>query len=692
VREIGARVDEKSRAWAAALDADLRMLASRTEDFASDGYLRERTARFLAVGDVTDGTLVRELVDQLARKQPLVESFAGIALVDSAGHPIAATPGIPAAFLSFVASAAPTTENLWFSDFLQPPPGVAPMIAIAVPLRSLDGRTVLGRLVNFVNAGMWITRAVSNAGLGGTSADAVALTVVDPQGTTLHVAPVLIGPDAPSPDSELVRSGFGLTFGAARAHVDSAAARAHWPIAAPGWTAGVRRSGPPDLSAVAALQSRVVGFGLLLGGASLLLLYFPMRYLARPLVRLREAARRIESGDFTARVEVESSDEIGQLARSFNTMAQAIDERTRRLSKAAEDLASGQSQLRRESDRLAGVISSMRDGLVVLDADGRAVLSNGAARPLLDLIERRRSATSHHICRESAAHASCADCLLDPGGPPRSCIVDSGRSVLEVHATRLPGDRGSGGRVLVSRDVTDRVVEDERHIHQERLAVIGEVASIMAHELNNPLAAISMFAQMMEDEIATDSPLREPVAVIRRNTESCKRAIREVLDYATAATPEVSPVDLHAVLEDVSRFLRPMRERNGVELSIDPASAMPMVTGDEVQVRQIFVNLCMNAIQAMAGRGGSMRIATRDAGDNVEVDVSDTGSGIPPDARDHIFRPFFTTKARGEGTGLGLPTARRIAEIHGGNVELLETGAHGTTFRVRLRRRTEVAV
>jgi signal transduction histidine kinase len=691
VREIGARGDEQSRAWASALDIELRALGARAEDFASDGYLRERTARLLAGGGTPDEGLRSELRDHLVRKRPVVAALAGIAIVGPGGQEIAATDSETSDLVRKLPPSLLARETLAFGDLLHED-GRAPRLAIAVPLRSLDGGVLLGRLVNVVSAGMWISRAVVNAGLEKTpSAGLVELAVADARGVTLRIASVLTGPDAPSPESDLARSGFGLTV-SVQPPEPRRPDRATWPIAASGWTAAVGMSGPPDHTAVAALQSRVVALGLVLAGVALVLLWFPMRYLARPLLRLREAARRIEGGDFTARVEVESADEIGQAARAFNTMAQAIDERTRRLEKAASDLAAGQAQLRRESDRLAAVISSMRDGLVVLDADGRPVLSNAAAQPLLELVGQRTSSASHHICREEAVHGSCAACLLDTSSPARSCIIDAGRSVLEVHATRLPGDRGAAGRVLVSRDITDRVAQDERHIHQERLAVIGEVASIMAHELNNPLAAISMFAQMMEDELPADSRLREPVAVIRRNTESAKRAIREVLDYATAATPEVTSVDVHDVLGDVSRFLRPMRERAGVELAIERGPETALVSGDEVQIRQIFVNLCMNAIQAMEGMGGKVGIAIRESGDHVEIDVADTGPGIPPEIRDQVFRPFFTTKPRGEGTGLGLPTARRIAEIHGGSLDLLESGPAGTTFRVRLRRGREVPV
>jgi signal transduction histidine kinase len=109
------------------------------------------------------------------------------------------------------------------------------------------------------------------------------------------------------------------------------------------------------------------------------------------------------------------------------------------------------------------------------------------------------------------------------------------------------------------------------------------------------------------------------------------------------------------------------------------------VTGDDVQLRQIFVNLLVNAFQAMAERGGLVSVRTQTLGDHLEIDVADDGPGIPEHARELIFKPFYTTKPRGVGTGLGLPTARRIAELHGGSLELASTGPTGTLFRVRLR-------
>ena len=160
------------------------------------------------------------------------------------------------------------------------------------------------------------------------------------------------------------------------------------------------------------------------------------------------------------------------------------------------------------------------------------------------------------------------------------------------------------GRVLVSRDLSDRITQDEQQIHQERLVVLGEVAAVMAHELNNPLAAINMYNQMTIAEVETESDIAENSQVIARNVQTCKRTIRELLDYATDATPEIGSVDIGATLEDASIFLRPIRERSSVKLSMDVPEGLPGVTGDEVQIRQVFVNLIVNAIQAFGPGGG----------------------------------------------------------------------------------------
>jgi signal transduction histidine kinase len=686
--EILLRLSYQCRTYADSLDANLLLLTRRAEDFASDGYIRQ------CVESTSNAAETREALRRhlACNKMPLVPTFLDLTVIGADGAVVVSARPVASPHLADVASKSADADGSWNSGMLAPTSvDEFPVQAISTPLRSLDGKRVVGRLVAWVRTGSWLAASLDGAGAtprGGD--DSVALCLEDGAGREMTVPAALLAGGADA-ESEIARTGFGLrvvdapagdhAVGVARFTPRGGVIEDVRPLAANGWRVRAQLTSAAALQPVSGLQSRFLIVGLALALAVGAITFFPMRFVARPLVELREAARRVKDGDFGARVTPGSEDEIGELASTFNHMAEAIEVRTRRLEVAASEFAA-------QRDRLDAVIASMRDGLVVLDTEGKPALTNAAARPLLDLLAARdRRITSHYACDGAASvEGGCAACLFDASRPAKSCVVDVGARVYEIHVMRLPGGVGARrGRVLVSRDITDRVAQDERHIHQERVSVLGEVAAVMAHELNNPLAAISMFSQMVETGLPADSPYREHLVVVRRNTENCKRAIRELLDYATGAAPEVGEVDVHDVLDDVARFLAPLAERGGVEIRCVHGAMTTTLVGDEIQIRQVFVNLVLNAVQAMADGGGRVELATRTDGDHVVVDVTDTGPGIAEEAKPRLFEPFFTTKRRGAGTGLGLPTARRIAELHGGGVELVESAPGRTTFRVRLR-------
>ena len=686
--EIRLRLQYQCRAWADALDSDLRLLTRRCEDFASDGYIRVSAAA-AADPDPAGSEKVRaDLRRHLAEnKLPLVPAFTDLAILDAADQVLVTAGGAPQ-FVEAVASGSAAAESgAWHTGLLgEDAASGAPMQAIVVPIRSLDGARRIGRLVAWVRTDRWIVGALGSVERNESRRpESLELVVADAAGRQVAVPHVPVrDPSAAANAGEIPglvlesagKPGPGEDRLAARGSIE-----VRVPLAANGWSVQVRLTDPEALAPVSGLQAKFLLVGVALAAAIGVLLFFPMRFLARPLVELREAARRLQAGDLAVRVDTNTEDEIGDLGRSFNHMAEAVETRTLRMEDALRELAA-------QRDRLDAVIASMRDGLVVLDADGTAILSNAAAKPLLDLVAARDPRVSgHRLCDDArTSGTNCATCLFEPSRPMRSCVVDAGSRVLEIHATRLPPGRdGRSGRVLAARDVTERVAQDERQIHQERLSVLGEVAAVMAHELNNPLAAISMFSQMVDQGLGPGSAFREHLEVIRRNTDACKRAIRELLDYAAGAPPEIGEVDVNAVLEDVARFLRPLAERSNARIALDLRAAAPSLTGDEIQIRQIFVNLVVNALQAMGARGGEVTLGTRDGEGHLVVDVADTGPGVPEEARGRIFDPFFTTKSRGLGTGLGLSTSRRIAELHGGGVDLVETAPGRTVFRVRLR-------
>ncbi|MBT5873059.1 MAG: GHKL domain-containing protein, partial [Candidatus Latescibacteria bacterium] len=215
--------------------------------------------------------------------------------------------------------------------------------------------------------------------------------------------------------------------------------------------------------------------------------------------------------------------------------------------------------------------------------------------------------------------------------------------------------------------------------------VLGKLAAVVAHELNNPLAAISMYNQMMESELPEPSPFDEHIDVIKRNTKSCQQIIHDLLDYARIPQPKIQETDLHKLLNDVVLFLRPLHGDSSISIVRNFESDDAICWGDPTQLQQVFVNLLVNAIQAVDEQSGTVRMYTRDVdeGRAIAVRIEDNGSGIDEAHRKDIFDPFFTTKSIG-GTGLGLSTSARIIEAHEGTLELSSSKPGHTVFQVIL--------
>ncbi len=699
--EILTRLEFHAQAHAIALRAGLDGLVQRSEDAASAHAIREGTRAALGSGDENrTGSPVFGLAPLLA-SLPLAQDSAvrGLEILSLNGERLASV-GLPALadWPSISAPTSPLTATRVGGCAVSPGRDGSFRVAISTPILSWGGEDPLAYLTTWIAPGSWVRAALLSSDLGGDEEQETSLELLleDPRGHLLLVDPLLTGRNGPSPDSDPVRAGMGLSLLAETQSVESALSDT--PGAMPfvrsfelqpnGWTVHIKLDKQEFMGAVGSLQSRFLGVGIILTAIACVLLIFPLRFLARPLLQLTAAARKIKEGDYGVRVPVESGDELGQLSHTFNTMAEALGSHTHRLEQNAEDLRDRQRELGFERDRMEAVIASMHDGLIVLDGEGEPVVHNRAAEPIVrQLRDIETSLGPRHSCEaKNEGGKDCMACLFSPDSAPRSCVIELEGGVFEVHATHLRANGSEkAGRVLVSRDLTDRVNQDEQQIHQERLAVLGEVAAVMAHELNNPLAAMSMYNQMNATLSEGQTELLENTEVIQRNIQACKGTIRELLDYATGATPHMVSSAIHAVLEDTLTFLRPLARRSGVQIEIDKAQKEAYVMGDEVQIRQIFINLIVNGIQAIGPQGGEVRAQVEVKPDQVVVDIRDTGSGISADDRDGIFRPFFTTKVRGEGTGLGLPTSRRIAEMHGGGVELLSTSDQGTVFRVRLR-------
>lgn len=241
----------------------------------------------------------------------------------------------------------------------------------------------------------------------------------------------------------------------------------------------------------------------------------------------------------------------------------------------------------------------------------------------------------------------------------------------------------------------------ERMKERDRLAALGEMAAGLAHEIRNPLGAIKGAAQFL-DPARLDGEEGELVQVIIDEVDRLNGVVTQFLDYARPIKTAPSPIDLNDVVERTMRLVQTTIPES-VELKLDLAAGLPRVQSDAEQLKQVLINLVQNAVQAMP-EGGRLTIATAldDPGgfrligrgpEMVELRVRDTGPGIPEEAREHVFVPFFTTKEK--GTGLGLAISQRIVRSHGGSIAVQSRPGEGTEFVVRLQaveeRRPEAA-
>jgi two-component system NtrC family sensor kinase len=221
-------------------------------------------------------------------------------------------------------------------------------------------------------------------------------------------------------------------------------------------------------------------------------------------------------------------------------------------------------------------------------------------------------------------------------------------------------------------------------LHKERLASMGQLAAGVAHEINNPLGTILLLADTMYKEAAGDDIRRGDLRMIIDETTRCKRIVADLLNFARQQEVLAQDVDVHALLNQVLELAcrQPGLER--VEIVRHFSPELPIVQADPVQLKQVFVNLLDNAAEALAG-SGSITLTTRllDA-HQVEIQISDTGCGIPQEDLGKLFTPFFTTKPPGKGTGLGLSIVYGIIKMHRGQIYVRSKAGQGTTFTVIL--------
>jgi nitrogen fixation/metabolism regulation signal transduction histidine kinase len=265
------------------------------------------------------------------------------------------------------------------------------------------------------------------------------------------------------------------------------------------------------------------------------------------------------------------------------------------------------------------------------------------------------------------------------GAPPRFS-----EATLNIAITPLVSkDQERIGRLIIIDDVTDRAELEQRLVQADKLSSIGLLAAGVAHEVNTPLAVISTYAQMLAKQVAEDSQKSLILEKIAKQTFRASEIVNSLLNFSRTSSTSYGGVSLNKVVQETLSLLEHQFTKSGIQIRTDLDPEMPLVHGNGGKLQQVFLNLFLNARDAM-GTGGTLEVRSWAEGLGARVEVSDTGHGIAPENLHRIYDPFFTTKGAKKGTGLGLSVTYGIIQEHGGSIEVSNRRGGGATFRVEL--------
>lgn len=270
---------------------------------------------------------------------------------------------------------------------------------------------------------------------------------------------------------------------------------------------------------------------------------------------------------------------------------------------------------------------------------------------------------------------------------------------FEITASPLRNSEGKPCHILLlKRDVTLEKEYQAKFYQAETMATIGVLAAGVAHEINNPLTAISGFAEGLKRRLPRlagnvdkdlEDDFQEYVGIILKECRRCQEIVQSLLTFGRLKSSDFAPVDLNVLVADTLKLLKnhlKQYPKDLIRLELD--GLLPRVEGNESQLKQVILNLLFNALDAVKGNG-SVRLRTVSKKEWVGLSVEDTGCGIPAEHMNKLFEPFFTTKPVGKGIGIGLSTCYNIVHNHGGEIIVCSEEGKGSTFLVRLPRRID---
>jgi signal transduction histidine kinase len=406
------------------------------------------------------------------------------------------------------------------------------------------------------------------------------------------------------------------------------------------------------------------------------------RGISIPLRQLTQGAGKLAAGDSHVRVAVTSADEIGELAATFNFMADELELRKQSILSTLDELRNSRLEILDERNFKTSVLESISSGIVTFSPEGRLTSINGTGRLFLgpnvtqDQHYREVFAgwanLSEHIDRVLNGEAGY-------GREPFRFDRGAGQTHFDVGCFPI-GKDAEKGLTITLRNETEKEKLREEMMRLDRLASLGKLSAGIAHEVRNPLTGISLLLDDLHDQAATGSDDQHMIKKALAEIGRVERLINSLLNYSSPARAHFVESDLNRVVHDTVLLMRRPCERREVFLTL-AEHPLPLFMIDPEKIKQAVLNIIKNAQEALPD-GGRITVATSARDDWAVIEIRDDGPGIADQDLPLIFEPFFTRK--GAGTGLGLSITQRIIEEHRGSIRVASGANQGTVFTIEL--------
>lgn len=407
----------------------------------------------------------------------------------------------------------------------------------------------------------------------------------------------------------------------------------------------------------------IIMFTFIVGAAGVIMAYIAGSHLTKPIRALVKGAEEIGKGNFEYHIDAVSNDETHILSEAFNQMSYNLNNNI--------------SELRASEEKYRKLVDGISDAVISIDSQKKILSWNRAAQRMFGWSFKEVAGMKIDIL--SPPDAIKIGRLSDG----EYVFIKKGGLTLSGSARIKPLQEGEDtGYAVVIRDITDHKAMEklERQLLQsEKLATIGHLAAGVAHEINNPLANISLYTQMLIKR-TKDESVKSKLKIINDEANRAAYIVKGLLEFSRQSEPKLGPTNINAEVDKVLNILSPQLRNIKVTADLQP---LPSIMADSGQIGQVLMNILTNSIQAITN-DGEIIVKTNANQGHVEIGISDNGCGIPRENLAKIFDPFFTTKGPGEGTGLGLSICYGIIKRHNGSIEVKSDVGKGTIFTIKL--------